>query len=79
MIKVGTINEKAETYHWQLMTASLLVNQQRYRQTLPSLVSLKDELDVGLAFADLDLPFLLSGEEERLTKRAKKEERCRSS
>lgn len=41
---------------------------------VPSLVSLKDELDMGLAFACFDLSFLLSGEEEeRLTERVKKE------
>ena len=43
---------------------------------IPSLVSLKDELDTGLGFADLDLSFLLSGgEEERLAERGKKEEK----
>lgn len=41
---------------------------------IPSLASLKDELDTGLAFADFDLSFLLSGE-ERLTERVKKEKR----
>lgn len=42
--------------------------------TIPSLVSLKDELDVGLSFAAFGLSFLLSGEEESLTERVKKEE-----
>lgn len=41
--------------------------------TIPSLVPLKDELDTGLGFATFGLSFLLSGEEERLTKRVKKE------
>lgn len=41
---------------------------------IPSLASPKDELDTGLAFADFDLSFLLSGE-ERLTERVKKEKR----
>ena len=43
------------------------------KMTIPSLVSLKDELDVGLGFAAIALSFLLSGEEERLTERVKKE------
>lgn len=40
--------------------------------SIPSLVSLKDELDMDLAFADFGLSFLLSGE-ERLTERMKEE------
>lgn len=43
--------------------------------TIPSLVSLKDELDMGLGFAAFALSFLLSGEEERLTERVKKLEK----
>lgn len=39
---------------------------------IPSLVSLRDELDSGLVFADFVLSFLFSGEEERLTERVKK-------
>lgn len=42
--------------------------------SIPSLVSLKDELDKGLAFADFGLSFLLSGE-GRLTERMKNEEK----
>lgn len=42
--------------------------------TIPSLVSLRDELDLDFGFADLGLSFLLSGEEERLTERVKTEE-----
>lgn len=46
---------------------------------IPSLVSLKDESDTGLDFADFDLSFLLSGgEEERLTERVKEEEKTYS-
>ena len=45
------------------------------KMAIPSLVSLKDELDTGLTFADFALSFLLSGEEERLTVRVKKEEK----
>lgn len=41
--------------------------------TVPSLVSLKDELDMGLGFADFALSFLLSGEEE-VTERMKERE-----
>lgn len=33
------------------------------RESVPSLVSLKDELDMDFAFADFGLSFLLSGEE----------------
>lgn len=40
---------------------------------IPSLVSVKAELDMGWALADFALSFLLSGE-ERLTERMKKEE-----
>lgn len=43
--------------------------------TIPSLVSLKDELDMGLGFAHFGLSFLLSGEEEGLTERVKEEEK----
>lgn len=42
---------------------------------IPSLVSLNDELDMGLGFVDFGLSFLLSGEEERLTERVKKDEK----
>lgn len=42
---------------------------------IPSFVSLKDELDLDLGFADFALSFLLSGEEERLTEMMKKEEK----
>lgn len=42
--------------------------------SVPSLVSLKDELDKGLAFADFGLSFLLSGE-ERMTERMKNEDK----
>lgn len=43
---------------------------------IPSQVSLSDEVDMGLSFADFDFSFLLSGEEEeRLTERVKKEMR----
>lgn len=41
---------------------------------IPSLVSLKDGLDMGLSLPGFCLSFLLSGEEEeRLTERVKKE------
>lgn len=42
--------------------------------SVPSLVSLKEELDMDLAFADLGLSFLLSGE-ERLTERMRRGDR----
>lgn len=40
--------------------------------SIPSLVSLREELDMDLALADLDLSFLFSGE-ERLAERMKTE------
>lgn len=44
---------------------------------IPSLVSLKDELDMGLGLPVFCLSFLLSGEEEvRLTERVKKEKKA---
>lgn len=42
---------------------------------IPSLGSLKDELDMGLGLVDFAFSFLLSGEEERLTERVKKEDK----
>lgn len=42
---------------------------------IPSPVSFNDELDMGLSFADFGFSFLLSGEEERLTKSEEKGER----
>lgn len=42
---------------------------------IPSLVSLRDELDKDLGFADFDFSFLLSGEEEGLTESMKEEEK----
>ncbi len=46
---------------------------------IPSLVSLRDELDIGLGFVDFVLSFLFSGEEERLTERVGKKEEKHSS
>lgn len=46
------------------------------KMTIPSFVSLSDELDVDLGFADLCLSFLISGEEERLTEKGNKEEKA---
>lgn len=43
------------------------------KETIPSLVSLNDVLDMGLAFVSFGLSFAFSGEEERLT--GKSEER----
>lgn len=42
------------------------------RASVPSVLSLREELDTDLAFADLGLSFLLSGE-ERLAERVKTE------
>lgn len=54
-------------------------NSSYQKMAIPSLVSLSDELDMGLDFADFALSFLLSGEGERLTERVKKEEKHSSS
>lgn len=45
------------------------------KMVIPSPVSFNDELDMGLSFADFGFSFLLSGEEERLTKSEEKGER----
>lgn len=64
--------KKKSTGAKQRPSTIVSAGRERGGASVPSLVSLREELDTDLAFADLALSFLLSGE-ERLAERVKTE------